>query len=137
MVAEVPAPYVPRPMAEGVVLVVDDDAAIREALVHVLAGCGYEAATAVDGLDGLAYLRGGGRPSVIILDMAMPNMDGVAFQRALKADPRWTRIPVVIFSAFPPRDPGDAIGVVAKGSADPDVLLSLVACACARNAPAT
>ena len=126
-------------MAQAVrapVLVVDDNAETRAALVHVLAICGYETATATNGLDGLAYLRSGGRASVIILDMAMPKMDGVAFQRALKADARWAQIPVVIFSAFPPRDPGDAIGVVAKGSADPDVLLSLVALACARNAPA-
>jgi hypothetical protein len=65
--------------------------------------------------------------------MAMPNMDGVAFQRALKADPRWARIPVVIFSAYPPADTGDAIGVVANGSADPELPLSLVARACARE----
>jgi|SRR5579862_5358852 len=127
-----------RVVAESVppVLVVDDDPGIREALGYVLALSGYEAVTAEDGLAGLAYLRGGGRASVIILDMFMPNMDGVAFQRALKADPRWARIPVVIFSAFPPADPGDAIGVVAKGSADPDVLLSLVARACATSVQA-
>jgi CheY-like chemotaxis protein len=118
------------------VLVVDDDAGIRDALVCVLAVGGYDAVTAEDGLDGLAYLRTGGRPSVIILDMFMPNMDGPAFQRALKADPRWAGIPVVIFSAFPPADPGDAIGVVAKGSADPDALLALVARACATSVPA-
>ena len=90
----------------------------------MLAVCGYETATAEDGLDGLAYLRSGGRASVIVLDMFMPNMDGSAFQRALKADPHWAGIP--------PADPGDAIGVVPKGSADPELLLSFVARASAR-----
>jgi hypothetical protein len=56
---------------------------------------------------------------VIILDMFMPNMDGAAFQRALKADPRWAKIPVVIFSAFPPAVPGDAIGVVPTHTTPP------------------
>ena len=85
-----------------------------------------ETATATDGLDALTYLRSGGMPSVIILDMRMPVMDGYAVQRALKADPRWADIPVIIFSAFPTDDPGDALGVLRKGSADPEALLSLV-----------
>ena len=36
-------------------------------------------------------------------------------------------IPVIIFSAYPPDDPEDAIGVLRKGSADPDALLDLIA----------
>ena len=39
-------------------------------------------------------------------------------------------IPVIIFSAYPPDDPGGAVGVLRKGSADPDALLELVARAC-------
>lgn len=71
-------------------------------------------------------------PSVIILDMRMPVMDGWTFQRARKADPRWADIPTIIYSAFPPDDPGDAIGVLRKASTDPEALLSLVAEACGR-----
>jgi len=54
-------------------------------------------------------------------------MDSWTFQRALKADARWADIPVIIYLAFPPDDPGDSVGVLRKGSASPDVLLDLVA----------
>ena len=114
-------------ISTGPILIVEDNAETRDVLQRVLAIRGYGTVTADDGIDALAYLRGGGVPSVIVLDMRMPNMDGHAFQRALKADRRWATIPIVIFSAFPPDDPGDALGVVRKGSADPDALLSLIA----------
>jgi CheY-like chemotaxis protein len=115
------------------VLIVEDNHETREVLERVLAVKGYSSTSATDGLDALAYLRSGGTASVIILDMRMPNMDGYAFQRALKADPRWADIPVIIFSAFPPDDPGDAFAVVRKGSVDPDALLSLIERAAARQ----
>ena len=47
----------------------------------------------------------------------------------------WVDIPVMIFSAFPPDDPGGAVGVLRKGSVDPDVLLDLVARACPSRLP--
>jgi CheY-like chemotaxis protein len=118
--------------AGGLVLLVEDNADTRDVLARVLHMRGYETATADDGLDALAYLRSGGHASVIILDLLMPNMDGWTFQRALKADPRWADIPVIIYSALPPDDPGDAIGVLRKGSTNPDVLLDLVARASTR-----
>ena len=114
------------------VLLVDDNAETREVLARVLHMCGYATATAEDGLDALTYLQSGGTASLVILDLRMPNMDGWTFQRALKADPRWADIPVIIYSGFPLDDPGDAIGVLRKGSASPDALLDLVACACPR-----
>jgi len=115
------------------VLIVEDNHETREVLERVLAVKGYSATTAADGLDALAYLRSGSTASVIILDLRMPNMDGYAFQRALKADPRWADIPVIIFSAFPPDDPGDAFAIVRKGNVDPDALLSLIEQAAARQ----
>jgi two-component system chemotaxis sensor kinase CheA len=113
------------------VLLIDDSADTRELVRSVLAVHGYETVTADDGLAALAYLRRGGAASVIILDLQMPNMDGWAFRRALNANPRWSAIPVIIFSAFPPSDPGTAMGVVCKGSDDPDLLVAMVARACA------
>src|SRR5882762_8420785 len=104
----------------GPVLVVEDNAETREVLVRVLNVRGYETATADDGLDALGYLHSGGMPSVIILDMRMPNMDGYAFQRALKADERWADIPIIIYTALLPSDPGHALGVLRKGSTNPD-----------------
>lgn len=117
----------------GPVLIVDDNDETRALLVQILSIRGYEAVGATDGLDALAWLRSGGRPSVIVLDMRMPNMDGSAFQRALKADARWAAIPVIVYSAFPPEQPGNALAVLRKATTSPDTLLALIGSA-ARHA---
>lgn len=117
----------------GPVLIVDDNDETRALLVQILSIRGYEAVGATDGLDALAWLRSGGRPSVIVLDMRMPNMDGSALQRALKADARWAAIPVIVYSAFPPEQPGNALAVLRKATTSPDTLLALIGSA-ARHA---
>jgi CheY-like chemotaxis protein len=53
---------------------------------------------AADGLEALARLRQEQRPGVILLDLAMPNMDGVAFRRHQLDDPGLADIPVVVCS---------------------------------------
>jgi len=110
----------------GPVLIVDDNDETRVLLTQILSIRGYEAIGATDGLDALAWLRSGGRPSVIVLDMRMPNMDGSALQRALKADPRWESIPIIVYSAFPPERPGDVLAVLRKATTSPDTLLDLI-----------
>lgn len=117
----------------GPVLIVDDNDETRALLVQILSIRGYEAVGATDGLDALAWLRSGGRPSVIVLDMRMPNMDGSALQRALKTDARWAAIPVIVYSAFPPEQPGNALAVLRKATTSPDTLLALIGSA-ARHA---
>jgi CheY-like chemotaxis protein len=119
-------------VAHGPVLIVEDSAETRSVLRMILDMRGYETVIAEDGLDALAYLRSGGRPSVVVLDVRMPNMDGMTFQRALRDDPRWASIPVVIFSAFPPQETGGALAIVPKGNTNPDVLLGAIAGACGR-----
>ena len=79
-------------VAEGtgeLILVVDDEAAIREALVGTLAAHGYRAYTAEDGTDALAlYFQRRGEIAVVLTDLAMGQMDGIALVRALrKIDP--------------------------------------------------
>jgi CheY-like chemotaxis protein len=107
------------------VLIVEDNFDLAEALARIVGALGYDATTAGDGLDALSYLRGGGCPSLIVLDLKMPNMDGEAFVRALKADPRWEGIPVVVFSAFASQHQDlDVAAVVRK--TDPDMLLSTI-----------
>jgi two-component system response regulator MprA len=60
---------------------------------------GLVAEGAVDGLDALARLREhGAPPSLIVLDLMMPRMDGWQFRRAQKLDPRLAGIPVLILS---------------------------------------
>jgi len=82
------------------VLVVEDDADVREALVFLLEDAGIRAVGATDGLDALERIEGGFEPSLILLDLMMPVMDGERFLRIRKDDPRLCRIPVIVVSAM-------------------------------------
>jgi CheY-like chemotaxis protein len=82
------------------VLVVDDDQDVREALVDALQDLGHQVMKAENGADALDRLAGADPlPGLIILDLMMPVMDGFAFRAAQLADPRWAAIPVVVLSA--------------------------------------
>jgi CheY-like chemotaxis protein len=84
--------------AAGLVLVVDDDADILEALDLLLTHQGYQVATASDGADALAQLRAlPQRPCLILLDLMMPRMDGFQM-RAVLAESELSSIPVVALS---------------------------------------
>jgi CheY-like chemotaxis protein len=81
------------------VLLVEDDAAIAEALEDMLRDEGLEVARAANGREALALLRRGLRPSSILLDLMMPVMDGWDFRQEQLADPALKDIPVVVVSA--------------------------------------
>jgi CheY-like chemotaxis protein len=81
------------------ILVVDDDADIREALVCTLQAGGYRADGAGNGREALDQLRRDDRPQLILLDLMMPVMDGWQFRQAQRQDPDLAPIPVVIISA--------------------------------------
>ena len=96
----------------GPILVVDDSLDANESLSLLL------------------RLREGFEPSIIVLDLRMPVMDGREVLWALTSDARLARFPVIVHSADPPRClAGVVIGQVPKGH-DPSVLLDLVATAC-------
>jgi CheY-like chemotaxis protein len=83
------------------ILVVDDDAEIRAAMVEVLEDAGYEAHGAADGIEALGMLREPeDRWCVVLLDLMMPNMDGREFRAQQLQDPALSPIPVVIVSAM-------------------------------------
>jgi serine/threonine protein kinase len=89
----------PEKKASPPVLVVDDDAAVREGLVRLLEDEGYRAIGATNGREALAQARAE-MPRLILLDLKMPVMDGWQFLQewnALKAD---TRCPVVLLSGL-------------------------------------
>ena len=87
----------------AVVMVVDDEPGIREAVAELLAFEGYEVTTAGNGLDALTQLRRATiLPDVIVLDITMPVMDGVAFRRAQLRDAKLAGIPVIVASALAP-----------------------------------
>jgi CheY-like chemotaxis protein len=80
-------------------LVVEDDFASREMLSTILAGEGYRVALAANGAEGLQRLRDKDRPSLILLDLQMPIMDGRAFCARRRDEQGLESIPVVIMSS--------------------------------------
>jgi CheY-like chemotaxis protein len=85
------------------VLVVDDDPDIRESMCEILKDEGLEPVCVENGRVALEYLRAGGHPSVILLDLMMPVMDGWTFLDQKDADPDLAEIPVAVISAFAER----------------------------------
>lgn len=82
------------------VLVVEDDDDVREALLLLLGGEGVHAVGATDGRDAIDRIKAGLHPSLILLDLMMPVMDGERFLRARMTDPDLAAIPVVVVSAM-------------------------------------
>lgn len=81
------------------ILIVEDDPALRGAVAEVLEEEGYEVECAANGAEALSQLGGSAIPSVILLDLAMPVMDGWTFRAAQRRDPRFASIPTVVVSA--------------------------------------
>jgi two-component system chemotaxis sensor kinase CheA len=81
------------------VLVVDDTADCREPLKRFLNVSGYHAVTASSGQEALAYLQRN-HVDVILLDLMMPEMDGVTFLQALRSHDRWREMPVIVVTAL-------------------------------------
>ena len=80
------------------VLIVDDEAEIRDVLSLLLAGEDIEVVAAADGREGLRLAREC-RPDLILMDIHMPTLDGVTAIALLKRDPRTAHIPVIAMSA--------------------------------------
>jgi len=83
------------------VLIVEDDADLREMMAQLLSLEGFQSATVSNGREALEYLHNGHeRPEVILLDLMMPVMDGWEFRRKQQADPGLADVPVIILSAL-------------------------------------
>jgi len=81
------------------VLVVEDEHDLSEAMRGVLEGEGYEVVAVENGKAALKWLRAGGTPDLIVLDLRMPIMDGWEFRAKQKQDPRLKAIPLIACSA--------------------------------------
>jgi adenylate cyclase len=81
------------------VLIVEDDPAAREATRRTLEKLGFKAAEAENGLKALHWLEANPPPSLILLDLMMPEMDGFAFLEAVKGKPAVRHVPVVVLTA--------------------------------------
>jgi CheY-like chemotaxis protein len=88
-----------RPEVPASVLLVDDDADVRNAVKEFLHDEGFTVVSAMNGADALNTLRTGFRPNVIVLDIMMPVMDGWDFRAAQLADTALREIPVIVISA--------------------------------------
>lgn len=117
----------PAPLPIGGVLVIDDDADARELLRRALESDGHAVRTAASGSEGLALARQMS-PGVITLDVSMPEMDGWAVLRELKADPDLCHIPVVMASILQDQGLGYALGAAeyVTKPVDKQLLLKLV-----------
>ena len=93
------------------VLVVDDDEAVREVLTRRLDKQGFRVETAKDGAQGLARAREL-KPAAIVLDVMMPELDGWAVLTELKGNAATADIPVVLLTMLRKSEVGFALGAV-------------------------
>jgi CheY-like chemotaxis protein len=111
------------------ILVVDDDAEVREALGCLLELNGFPVVTAGDGADAMRRLRSGLRPCLIVLDLTMPEKDGFQFRREQLQTPDLADIPVAVCSAiYDVRHASKLLGADAylTKPVDVDALMALV-----------
>ena len=119
-----------RAVGRSGVLVVEDDEDMRHIVTQLLQHHGWSVFSAGDGVEGLVALKRH-RPSLILLDLAMPRMNGAEFRRAQQGlpDTRLATVPVVVVSAVHDakqyQGPLQAVDVLVKPF-EPDRLLQMV-----------
>lgn len=87
-----------RPARAGPVLIVEDDAAVRQLVRMALASAGFRVLEAADGPSALALIDRN-RPSAIVLDLMLPGMSGVGFAEELRRRRLRPEVPIVVLSA--------------------------------------
>jgi two-component system alkaline phosphatase synthesis response regulator PhoP len=80
------------------ILIVDDDPDLVEAVSMILESKNYNVAAAYGGLEGLEKAKTE-KPDLIVLDVMMPDKDGYAVCKEMKADPNLSKIPVLLLTA--------------------------------------
>lgn len=82
------------------ILIVDDEFGLAEVISELLSDEGYRTALAPNGKLGLMKLAES-RPGLVLLDVMMPVLDGPGMLRAMRADPAYADLPVVIMTSLP------------------------------------
>ncbi|MDX6668959.1 MAG: two-component system, chemotaxis family, sensor kinase CheA, partial [Solirubrobacteraceae bacterium] len=82
------------------VLVVDDQFTVRELQRSILEAAGYRVETARDGHEALTMVTDGADIELVVTDVTMPEMDGIALLRAIREDPQHGSLPIVVVSAL-------------------------------------
>ncbi len=102
----------------GFVLIVDDDEDGRQAVSSLLESAGYRTAQAKDGRDALVFMQEAkDKPSLVLMDLMMPTMDGWQLRSRLRSDPDLAAIPIVIMTAH-----AGVLRAVSNASPDTPVL---------------
>ncbi len=110
------------------ILLVDDDARFRAAMAELLESRGFTVATASNGEDALARLRSGRIPTVIVLDLVMPSMNGLRFRTEQLSDRRLAAIPTVAYSTDSHlRRTAESLGLTFISKLDVDAMVERVA----------
>jgi two-component system response regulator len=81
------------------VLMIDDVPLFRDVVLHALQRAGHQVACAANGAAAVEALKTI-KPDLILLDLAMPEMNGLAFLKQLRADKALARTPVIVVSAL-------------------------------------
>ncbi len=79
------------------ILAVDDSASIRQLITFTLQEAGYEVLAAVDGVDALQQITGR-QVNLIITDLNMPNMDGIALVRKVRSSAQYRFVPILMLT---------------------------------------
>jgi CheY-like chemotaxis protein len=87
------------------ILVVEDDASFREVLTDMLTDGGHQVVTAPDALAAVAMLATlPSTPSLLLLDLQLPQLTGGELQAAIQRDPVFAHIPIVVVTGLDPQD---------------------------------
>jgi CheY-like chemotaxis protein len=116
-----------------VVLVVDDDGPVREALVELLSARGCEVWAAGDGEGALGVIASGVRPCAVLLDWEMPGVDGAGFLERRAVSAELSAIPVYVSSAAALPPLGDEVQALAPKPLDVGKLLALLGRTCVEH----
>jgi CheY-like chemotaxis protein len=121
-------PHTDRPLSRDAVLVADDYGDVRDLLAYVLENAGFVVRTAANGLEALiaAYEM---RPGVIVMDVAMPVLNGIEATRLIKATDAIRDARVIAYTANPALDDSLVhelfVGVLQKPATPADVLATV------------
>jgi len=120
-----------KPSGPQTVLVVEDDASMRDILSQLLEKEGWQVAEAPNGRVGLEQLNGS-VPALILLDLMMPEMDGFEFMEALRRRQKGQHIPVIVITAKDLTEEdhrrlnGGVERIIQKGTTSPAEVLDMV-----------
>jgi len=107
------------------ILLVEDDRLSREALAYMLRKEGFGVETAENGRDALELLHRLPHPSIVLLDLGLPIVNGQEFLRRQKRDPEVADIPVVVITAMPEASAPEAMAILPKPLDLPRLMLLL------------